>query len=205
MKQVPFIVKENFLSDDEFRLVAQESERLMKYLRDGKFSRPAKTEDGKILKQNKGLSYDDHYENAAESSDTVKILKRKLFDENLFSEFEDQTLVDLSQTIDWAGMMMSYYENEDHYKRHFDGSFITGLLWIDVKPRKYMGGEFLLYNGTNKDNPDRAMTFQPVNNRFIAFPGCYLHEVRPVVMSERWNGLGHGRFCISVFCGHKSA
>ena len=53
MKQVPFIVKENFLSDDEFRLVAQESERLMRYLRDGKFSRPAKTEDGKILKQNK--------------------------------------------------------------------------------------------------------------------------------------------------------
>ena len=49
MKQVPFIVKENFLSDDEFRLVAQESERLMRYLRDGKFSRPAKTEDGKLV------------------------------------------------------------------------------------------------------------------------------------------------------------
>ena len=140
MKQVPFIVKENFLSDDEFRLVTEESQRLMMYLIDGKFSRPAKNKDGKILKQNKGLSYDDHYESAAESSDTVKILKRKLFDENLFSEFEDQTLVDLSQTIDWAGMMMSYYENEDHYKRHFDASFITGLLWIDVKPRKYMGG-----------------------------------------------------------------
>ena len=99
MKQVPFIVKENFLSDDEFRLVTEESQRLMMYLIDGKFSRPAKNKDGKILKQNKGLSYDDHYESAAESSDTVKILKRKLFDENLFSEFEDQTLVDLSQTI----------------------------------------------------------------------------------------------------------
>ena len=84
MKQVPFIVKENFLSDDEFRLVTEESQRLMMYLIDGKFSRPAKNKDGKILKQNKGLSYDDHYESVAESD--LKILKRKLM--RIFSEFK---------------------------------------------------------------------------------------------------------------------
>ena len=203
MKKIPFIVKENFLDEDSFSQVVEETRLLMPHFYDAKFGGSAKEND-KILKQNKILSYDEYYRDNKNASNTVKIFRQKIFDSELYGEFKNQVIVDLAQSVDWDEMMISYYEDGDHYKPHYDSSFITGLYWFDIKPRKFAGGELLLYNGTKKDPPEMRLQFQPVNNRFIAFPGCYMHEVKSVVMSERWKGQGHGRFCISIFCGHRS-
>ncbi|WLW37660.1 2OG-Fe(II) oxygenase superfamily protein [Synechococcus phage S-8S55] len=203
MKRVPFIVKENFLNEDELSLVVKESTDLFQYLIDGKKTNPA-TLDGEILKQNMGIHYSDHYDDVHTSSDTVKIFNRKVFEDALYNEFQVEVLRDLCYNMDWSGMMLSYYKNGDHYKPHYDGSFITGLYWFDIKPRKFTGGELYLYNGTQRDNPQHVIPFQPKNNRFIAFPSCYMHEVKPVIISDELASKGHGRFCISVFCGHKS-
>ena len=113
MKRVPFIVKENFLNEDELSLVVKESTDLFQYLIDGKKTNPA-TLDGKILKQNMGIHYHDHYDNAHTSSDTVKIFNRKVFEDALYNEFEVEVLRDLCYNMDWNGMMLSYYKNGDH-------------------------------------------------------------------------------------------
>ena len=178
-----FYCKRKLLNEDELSLVVKESTDLFQYLIDGKKTNPA-TLDGKILKQNMGIHYHDHYDNAHTSSDTVKIFNRKVFEDALYNEFEVEVLRDLCYNMDWNGMMLSYYKNGDHYKPHYDGSFITGLYWFDIKPRKFTGGELYLYNGTQRDNPQHVIPFQPKNNRFIAFPSCYMHEVKPVVISD---------------------
>tara|TARA_A100001515_G_C4510463_1_gene189913 strand:- start:93 stop:710 length:618 start_codon:yes stop_codon:yes gene_type:complete len=203
MKEVPFLVKENFLTEEEFSLVVKETEHLFPYLKDGRTTSPA-TRDGNILKHNKGLFYYDHYENPRVSSPTVNILTKKIFDDDLYREFEPKVIGDMAAGINWTGMLLSYYENGDSYKPHWDSSVVTALYYFDIKPRKFMGGEFCLYDSVRRETPNRMLPFQPVNNRLVAFPGSYMHEVKPVVMSERWMGKGHGRFCISIFCGHNS-
>jgi len=203
MHEIPFIVKEDFLDEGEFSQVVEETETLLDSFIEVEFSRPA-TKDGVILKHSSGMMYDDYYNGLSkELSSTVKIFHKKIFDNFLYSEFEQ--IGTLCHNLNWTSMMISYYENDDYYKPHFDASFITGLYWFDIRPqRKFAGGELYLYNGTKFMQPDAAIPFQPVNNRFVAFPSCYLHEVNPIVLSERFKGQGYGRFCITMFCGHGS-
>jgi len=204
MKQIPFIVKENFLSNEELSQVATETKSIIPKLRDGRHSRFA-TKNGNILKKNSGVHYSDLYDNHNIESQTCAIFNRKVFQEKLYSTFDNQVLADLSQTVDWNGMMMSYYKHGDYYKPHFDGSFITGLYWFHLRtPKKFTGGELLLYNATKSDTADTVIPFQPVHNRFMAFPSCYMHEVKEVFVPPDYRDQMYGRFCISVFCGHKS-
>jgi len=204
MKQIPFIVRENFLSGDELSHVIDETKNIFPQFRDGKYSMPAK-KDGKILKKNSVIHYSSLYDDYKVESPTCNIFLKKVFGEKLYSTFENQVLADLSQTVDWNGMMMSYYKHGDYYKPHFDGSFITGLYWFHLRtPKKFTGGELYLYNATKSDTADTAIPFQPVHNRFVAFPSCYMHEVKEVFVPPDYRNQMYGRFCISVFCGHKS-
>lgn len=199
---IPLIVKDNFLTKEELTPVINETYILLKQLRSGKYSSPAREEDGTPRKENRALGYQTYYSDADKFSPTVQTLNRKIFHENLYEEFDSPIMRGLQRSVGWVGNMISYYENGDHYKPHFDGSFITGLYWFDVKPRKFTGGEFCLYEEIDGDKLTEPLIIEPLHNRFIAFPSCQFHAVKPVILDKQWENQGYGRIAVSIFCGH---
>ncbi|AOV60169.1 2OG-Fe(II) oxygenase superfamily domain containing protein [Synechococcus phage S-CAM9] len=199
---IPLIVKDNFLTNEELTPIIKETNVLLKQLRSGKYSAPAREPDGTSKKQNKALAYQSYYSDSYKFSPTVQTLNRKIFNENLYAEFDSLILRGLQRSIDWAANMISYYEDDDYYKPHYDGCLITGLYWFDIKPRKFSGGEFCLYKEIDADKLTEPLIIKPLHNRFIAFPSCLYHAVKPVILDKQWKNQGHGRIAVSTFCGH---
>jgi len=86
--------------------------------------------------------------------------------------------------------IVSYYENSDHYKPHYDTGMFTALIWLFREPKKFEGGDLYL--------PDIDTTIELKNNRMIFFPSWYLHEVKPIQMAPT-NEVGWGRYTITHF------
>ena len=87
--------------------------------------------------------------------------------------------------------LLSYYENGDHYKAHWDSSPYTALTWFCREPQAFSGGDLFL--------PEINETVPFKNHRTVLFPGHVWHEVTPVRMPEELSGQNLGRFCISQF------
>ena len=90
--------------------------------------------------------------------------------------------------------LLSYYEEDDHYKPHHDVFLWTCLVWMVKEPRLFNGGDFKL------NEPDIEVKLK--NNRMVMFPCCYLHSVSPVKFHTQPKEIGYGRYTITHFyCG----
>lgn len=87
--------------------------------------------------------------------------------------------------------MISYYDNNQEYKPHFDTTQFTSIIWFYKQPKKFNGGDFL-FNQFNE-------TVKCVHNRMIFFPSYYLHSVTPVSIENQFQNKGFGRFAITNF------
>ena len=87
--------------------------------------------------------------------------------------------------------LLSYYEENDHYKPHFDTFMWTNLIWMVREPRLFNGGDFKL------NEPDIEVKLK--NNRMVMFPCCYLHSVSPVKFHTQPKEIGYGRYTITHF------
>ena len=87
--------------------------------------------------------------------------------------------------------LVSYYEENDHYKPHHDVSLWTCLIWMVREPRLFDGGNFKL------EEPDVEIKLK--NNRMIMFPSCFLHSVSPIKFHTQPKEMGYGRYCITHF------
>jgi hypothetical protein len=95
----------------------------------------------------------------------------------------------LSSTADSS--MVSYYEENDHYKPHHDTFAWTCLIWMVREPRLFDGGDFKL------NEPDIEVKLK--NNRMVMFPCCYLHSVSPVKFHTQPKEIGYGRYTLTHF------
>jgi Rps23 Pro-64 3,4-dihydroxylase Tpa1-like proline 4-hydroxylase len=84
---------------------------------------------------------------------------------------------------------VSYYEDSDHFKPHFDVFQFTALIWLYKEPKQFEGGD-LIFNELNEK-------IEIKNNRMLFFPSYLLHSVEEVKM--KINEFGMGRYCISHF------
>ena len=82
-------------------------------------------------------------------------------------------------------LLLSYYKNGDHYKKHMDNSLFTILLWLHKDPKTFEGGDLVLED-------EDTVEFR--NNRAVVIPSYCEHEVLPVT--------GEGRWCLSIFCNY---
>jgi len=89
--------------------------------------------------------------------------------------------------------LVSYYENSEYYKSHYDHAVITVLTWLYVEPKKFKGGDLTF--------TDYDITIECINNRTIMFPSLIRHEVDPIIMREEDCNKGLGRWCLTQF-GH---
>jgi len=87
--------------------------------------------------------------------------------------------------------LLSYYEENDHYKPHHDTFAWTCLIWMVREPRLFDGGDFKL------NEPDIEVKLK--NNRMVMFPCCYLHSVSPVKFHTQPKEIGYGRYTITHF------
>jgi len=95
----------------------------------------------------------------------------------------------LSSNVDSS--MVSYYEQDDHYKPHHDTSLWTACTWFVREPRLFDGGDF--------DFPESGCQIKLKHNRSIYFPSCYLHHVSPINFHTKPEEIGYGRFTITHF------
>lgn len=86
--------------------------------------------------------------------------------------------------------LISYYEESQYYKPHFDEAKFTCLIWIFKEPKKFVGGDLIL--------EDLDLKIKCVNNRLVVFPGFLLHEVTKIKMKKPYK-LGEGRYTLTHF------
>ena len=87
--------------------------------------------------------------------------------------------------------MISYYEDKQFYRPHHDTFSWTCLIWMVREPRKFTGGDFIL------NEPEVEIKLK--NCLMVMFPCQFLHEVTPVVMKEKTDKMGYGRYTITHF------
>jgi len=95
----------------------------------------------------------------------------------------------LSTTEDTS--LISYYEDNDHYKPHYDSFSWTCLIWMVREPKLFDGGDFLL----NEPNYEIKLK----NNRMVMFPSCLLHSVTPLKFHTQPEEAGYGKYTITHF------
>ena len=87
--------------------------------------------------------------------------------------------------------LLSYYEENDHYKPHFDSFQWTCLIWM-VKDRDlFKGGDFWF--------PESDIEIKLKNNRMIIFPSCFMHAVNPIKFQKKPQGGNLGKYTITHF------
>lgn len=174
----------DFYNDEEEKLIWQELEFLNK---PGKMLSPKETGDYHGSSPNKtGIFLDQLYGEKKQFSNILtlnrKIYKiQKLLYDNPFSRYLE--IVDKDMT------MISYYENESFYKKHYDCYTISAVTTFWKKPKLFTGGE--LKFSTHDYTPKMD------HNTMVLFPSYEKHEVTEIQL-EKNDGI-NGRYTINQF------
>lgn len=165
----------------------------------------ASTENGIPAKQNSGVFlsslYDENHQGMCPLNrsmlpklSTITMTEEELSEKTQMPGFSKEHPVFreyfFSQSL---GVLLSYYEEEDHYLPHFDHSNVTALCWFCKDEAAFEGGDLII--GYNKKE-----TIEFKNNRVVIIPGWAQHEVTPLKMNEGYKTEdGDGRWCVSIF------
>jgi hypothetical protein len=85
--------------------------------------------------------------------------------------------------------IISYYDNGDEYKEHFDTSMHTCLVWFYREPKRFTGGDLYFSQSDS--------VVECKHNRMVLFPGYYMHQVNTLNIAEEYANKGLGRYCIT--------
>ena len=202
----PYIVIDDVYDTNELNLIWRE----LDFLLDGnKFDEPEKTGSAVgndvVLKKNGGIWLDDAYSDRKFSN--ILTCNRKLYKEleSIWSGSESwwfRSLLGSKSILNQDYTLLSYYDQEDYYKPHYDKSILTSLTWLYREPKGFDGGDFILNPTMDKkhllNETTGSETVELKNNRTVMFPGIIPHQVTSVKMNCK-NKKGMGRFCISNF------
>ena len=189
--KTPYVYIKNLYSEEELSELFSELDYLQSrpsIWLDPEASGSAMTPENTPLKANKGLWINHLYKQEGVSailSHNMKIystgLAQKIAIEH--SWFEYLLINSRFSTL------LSYYENNNHYKPHRDHAVLTTLTWLYKEPKKFEGGELTL-------NEEAKIPCE--NNSMLIFPSTCLHEVSPVLFKDT-NNKGMGRYTITTF------
>lgn len=182
---------EDLYDPDEVKLIWDEIEYLRPYFVDGDKATYSAWVDGKSIKQNKGILVDAHFKNRREDSNILKI-NRKIF--SLLSQLKSGSWFFDEFTCNLDYTLLSYYENDDHYKAHRDAATITALTWFYKDPKKFEGGDLQF--------PDYDITVPVKSNGCILFPSKITHAVTPIQMDVQYANQGLGRHTMTQFINY---
>ncbi len=192
----PHIIIENHYTDEELFHIWKELEFLSyKQKLEPAEKTGTATLNSEPLKNNYGVFLDSLYKSRDISS--ILTINRKIFDSNFTDEISSFDLIFGTYKIcNFDRTLVSYYENTQEYKSHYDLAVFTGLSWLFREPKFFKGGDLYF--------PDYDYKCEVKNNKFILFPSFLNHQVFKVSMPSYVNdkfGMfsTNGRYCISQF------
>ena len=125
-------------------------------------------------------------------SHILRFQQPKIFSEEIKKAFKKTTPMSRTWlTCNADSTLVSYYENNDHYRPHYDQFLVTVLIWFYREPKAYSGGDFT-FNDTD-------VILESKHNRLVMFPCYYEHSVSPIIMHNKTSELGSGRYTITHF------
>ena len=89
--------------------------------------------------------------------------------------------------------MVTYYDNQDYYKPHYDTFFWTMCIWMLKDENKISGGDFVF--------SDTEEVVELKHNRAVFFPSFLLHEVKPITVLD--DSDNYGKYTITNFFSYK--
>ena len=183
-----YIIIDNTYTDEELKLIFLELDfwAVSGNLMGPEHTGTAKWENGEPKKQNKGVFLDGVY--AERSYSNVLKFNRKIYGIQLD---KPSTILNQLKESNHDTTLVSYYENEAHYKSHKDYSVLTAMTYLYKQPKAFEGGDLVL--------TEYGYAFEPWFNRTYIFPSVVEHEVTPVIMKPEDCGKGLGRYSISAF------
>ena len=196
----PIAYSDEFYTEDEIKLMYNEAERnrLLGLLNDEtggarieyKDPKTGKVEKTEELSKNQSVWYSKIYSGDHRISDTLNITS-KVFNQSLMDYLKSLNPYFITMNYNKnTSVLLSYYDEAEHYKPHRDSCYVTVLTWLYQEPKAFEGGEFIIEN---------ELTIDCVRGRTVFMPGYALHEVSPVIMPEDKQGQGLGRYTISMF------
>ena len=190
----PFLVIDNWYTPNEEKAVWKELDFLSTTPKDqidrAENTVVARNKDGSS-KSRAYRFYLERFYNKRELSPILNCTYKQTTPEffNIIDECKPYSRSFISSNEDSA--MVSYYEENDHYKPHHDTVLWTCLIWMVREPRLFNGGDFIL--------DDIDTTIKLKNNRMIMFPSCFFHSVTPVKFHTQPKEIGYGRYTITHF------
>ena len=183
-----YIIIDETYTEEELKLIFLELDfwSLSNNLMGPEHTGTARWDDGTIKKKNKGVFLDEAYANRNFSN--ILKFNRKIYE---IKTQQPSVVLNFLKESNYDVTLLSYYENEEHYKSHKDSSLLTAVTYLYKQPKAFEGGDLVL--------TDYGIAFEPWFNRTYIIPGVVEHEVTEVTMKQEDCGKGLGRYCISNF------
>jgi Rps23 Pro-64 3,4-dihydroxylase Tpa1-like proline 4-hydroxylase len=121
---------------------------------------------------------------------TILSCQKKFQTPEFYNKIKDIPMARQFPNTNGDTSQVSYYENGDHFKSHYDVFQFTILIWLFKEPKKFEGGD-LIFDELNEK-------VEVKNNRMLFFPSYYIHSVEEIKMKEDIE-IGYGRYCITHF------
>ena len=178
----PYLIIDEVYNQEELSLLMNDFERIK--FKDSEDDRTfsTKNEKGKVLKRARASMVYPH--NFTDADILKKVLLEKCFLKHPHWFYQNLKFQNVN-------VLLSYYENQDYYKKHYDTALITCLTWFHKEPKKFSGGDFKF--------SDYDIEIECKSNRMIIFPSMIFHEVKEIQMKEEDCGERFGRYCFSHF------
>jgi hypothetical protein len=198
-KVFPYLVVDNFYSRNEQKLIWEE----LTYHQDKdnfkvderKDVGTAKDKNGSLLSNSKRIYLDSIYKEYRNRSNILTI-HLKIVSPSVREAYGNTT--PSYRTFNSSSRdesLVSYYENKQGYKEHFDQFMHSALIWFYKKPKRFKGGD-LTFSQPNK-------IVECKHNRLVLFPSYYLHSIEEVNMEKKYRDKGLGRYCLTHFYDNK--
>ena len=200
LNETPHIIIDNYYNKNEEIAVWKELEyynSLPKNMIERAETSSVAYEKGKPLGSSYRWYIDDYYTDKGRKQSAILNCTYKFIDKSITSEISK--LNDLSNLYKGCNTIyshVSYYDNNDIYKKHYDTFHFTVLIWFFKEPKKFKGGDLFL--------GDNNIKIECKQNRAVIFP-CFLnHSVNKIEMFDDVNSNDKlGRYCITHFLSHQ--
>ena len=184
-QNLPIVIIDNYYSEKAYNNILQELNFLQNQLLDPSVEIASYDNEGNSNKKNKSIFLDDVYKDRSISH--ILTENRKLFSNEMCNILTEKNIFfRYCDILDSDSTLVSYYEDQDYYKPHFDHATISALSWFYNEPRGFTGGDLKI---------EDSFLIECVKNRIAIFPSILQHSVTTVTNNKK----GMGRFTISQF------
>lgn len=189
----PFVIIEDFLTDEQYDIVFSEIVSLISYLKYPNETGSAFDvvgNDKVYKKQNLGIYLDEVFESNRQKSAILRYYDQ-IYQKDIMEVIcENGWFYEhYFPTTNHDSTLLQMYGDGDHYKKHKDYTNFTIIGLYHTNPKKFEGGELIF--------PNYDLEIELENNQLIIFPSQIPHEVLPVKSNS--NEVQDNRFTVTRF------